>query len=191
MTSLRLCAAPPCSSTLEQYAINARLPRPFNHGFFTGGFSSEDSLRVIRLSAQLGRGSGCYRRAKQHLLSWRMHDESDTTGIWRSEDGDALVTYAKMLLPRLYVLNPCRVIHIPPSSRRAATTVAYTTTRGHLIAGCELMTVSMAANGEVTFHVESRSRGAGLLGRLIFPVLAPAQHRFFSEQCRSMQALMR
>ena len=78
---------------------------------------------------------------------------------------------------------------MPSTYKRRAATVGYATTRGHLIAGCELMTVRRAADGAVTFEVESRSRGAGLLGRAIFPLLAPAQRRFFEEQCRSMRVL--
>ena len=39
----------------------------------------------------------------------------------------------------------------------------------------------------VKFEVLSSSRGSGLIGRAIFPLLAPAQLRYFREQVRCMQ----
>ena len=190
MTTLRLSTSAPCTSTLEQYASMARVAaRPFNHGFMPGGRLPEDNLRVIQLTSNtLGRGRAAYRKARKLLLEWKMHESSATTVILQDDCG-ALVTAARMA-PGLWVLNPCRTLSLPKAGARE-TTVAYATTSGHLIAGCELMTVKQAADGTVRFQVESRSRGAGLLGRAIFPLLAPAQHRFFREQVRCMEELAR
>ena len=102
-----------------------------------------------------------------------------------------VVTWAA-LAPRMWVLNPCRAL--APSTLEStprACTVGYGTTRGHLLAGCERMTVRhCAADGSVYFEVVSASRGSGVLGRLLFPLLGPSQHRYFSEQVRCMQAIM-
>ena len=115
-----------------------------------------------------------------------MHDGSATTGIFYDGCG-AVVTWARMA-PGLFVLNPCRTL--PVQRARRSTTVGYATTRGHLIAGYEHMTVRIAEDGAVVFTVESWSRGAGLVGRAIFPLLARSQHRFFSEQVRCMRLAM-
>ena len=114
---------------------------------------------------------------------------SESSGVWVNSRDDALVTWARML-PGLFVLNPCRTLSA--TRTRHSTTVAYATTQGHLIAGCELLTVRMSTSSDaaVSFELLSRSRGAGFLGRAIFPLLAPSQSRFFREQCRCMEVLM-
>ena len=184
MTSLRLSGSPPCSATIESYASVAGLPRAFNHGFMPGGKRPESKLRHFRYSGELGSGRATYRRARKSLLDWRMHDGSESTGIWH--DGDIVVTWAR-LLPGIFVLNPCAALRLP--SARSETSVGYATTAGHLIAGHERMTVRRRRDGSVTFEVESYSRGAGWLGRAIFPLLASSQQRYFGEQVRCMQAL--
>jgi uncharacterized protein (UPF0548 family) len=183
----------PSSAIVQRYVERAELQqRPFNHGFLPQGTRPETGLRVITCSSALGEGKQCFRAACGLLLQWKMHGGSEHSGItWLGSDGDTLVTWARMA-PGCWVLNPCR--SVPPSSspsKDGSTTkscsVAYATLEGHLIAGVEHMTVSLDADERVWFHVHSASRGAGLLGRLIFPLLGPSQHRFFNEQCRCMQ----
>ena len=187
MTSLRLGPHPPGETTLQAYAVRSGAAgREFNHAFMPGGAQPESRLRLIELSSELGRGSGCYQRASRLLLDWEMHGGSDSTGVWT--DGGALVTWAA-LAPGLFVLNPCRVLSA--KCDRRSSTVGYATTRGHLIAGCEEMTVRHCADGTVRFELRSLSRGSGLLGRAIFPMLAPAQDRFFGEQLRCMRAQLK
>ena len=191
MTAVRLQRSPPCVESLERYAIRAGVGvRPFNHGFYPGGPHERDGshdLRTIHLTVELGHGRSDFLRAQKLLMDWRMHDASATTGVWQ-RDG-MLVTWARML-PGVWVLNPCRTLSWPRQGTRRSTAVGYATTRGHLIAGCEIMTVRLAHDGVVSFETLSRSRGAGPVGRAIFGLLAPAQHRFFAEQCRCMRALM-
>ena len=190
MTSLRFDTRSPSISTLERWSNAHRVGAlPFNHGFMPGGGAHEDSarLRLFHLSCELGSGRRCYKRARRLLLSWQMHAGSKHTGIWT--DDEALVTWAR-LLPGCWVLNPCRIL---PASVLAGNTghrsssVGYATTRGHLIAGCEQMSVHWGEDDVVRFEVRSASRGAGLLGRAIFPLLTASQRRFFSDQCRCMQ----
>lgn len=190
MTSLRLSVEPPSTHQLERYASKCQLAqRPFNHGFHPRGTRPEPvgSLRIIEEGVVLGKGRNTYFRAKQLLLDWRMHHGSESTGIWTDVDGNALVTYAR-LCPCLWVLNPCRTLdHSALPNDRSICNVAYATTRGHLIAGCELMTVRLCSDGRVRFDVFSGSRGSGLLGRMVFPFIVPSQRRFFEEQVRCME----
>lgn len=190
MTTLHVGARPPPCSTLERYASNIA-NRPFNHGFMPGGPRQEHSsgLRTIQLQSQkLGHGMQCYQKARDMLLAWEMHQGSQSTGIWT--DGEAIITWAAMA-PGLWVLNPCRTLPTEQVAHRRgqATTVGYATTSGHLLAGYELMTVRYdEADRSVRFEVRSFSRGSGPLGRAIFPLLAPAQLRFFREQVHRMEA---
>ena len=193
MTSIRFRAEPPCERTLAAYAARAACPRSINHDFIPGGARPEGDLRTMQLSGTLGHGNTVYRRAVQRLHKWDMHRGSATTGMW--SDDATLVTYAK-LAPFIWVLNPCRVLRSVDVASGAisgrASTVGYATTRGHLLAGCELMTVRQDfGTGEVQFAVLSSSRGSGLLGQAIFPLLAPAQLRYFREQVRCMEEASR
>jgi uncharacterized protein (UPF0548 family) len=186
MTTFRVSREPPCDSTLRCYAATRAVSaRPFNHGFLPNGGRPEERLRILELRTRLGSGEFCFRRARKLLLAWDVHSGSSRTGIWTDNEG-AVVTWAQ-LVPGLWVLNPCRVL--PTRSDWRCVSVGYATTRGHLIAGFERMEVRWHAHDDsVTFDIHSESRGAGLVGRTIFPLLAPAQMRFFSEQLRCMRA---
>ena len=85
------------------------------------------------------------------------------------------------------MVNPCRKGYLEDGTRAAA--VSYATLDGHLIAGEERMSIHWAADDEVIFEVRSLSRGAGPVGRLLFPWLGPEQRRFFEEQARCMRSL--
>jgi hypothetical protein len=91
--------------------------------------------------------------------------------------------------------------------RGRLSSVGYGTLRGHLIEGCECMTVTWtlppppcarrgpmandSEGGVVEFELVSLSRGAGIAGRLLFPLIKNTQMRFFREQCVTMAALAR
>lgn len=170
--------------TVAAYAVKVR-DQPINHGFHLPGARVE-GLRTMEFTATLGRGRRRFRQARRQLLAWKMHHGSCRTAIWRT-DQDTIVTVARMA-PFLWVLNPCRCLSVVESHGlcQRSVMVAYATTRGHLIAGREQMQVRLCANGDVTFEVSSISQGAGFFGRALFPLLAPAQTRFFREQLRCM-----
>jgi uncharacterized protein (UPF0548 family) len=196
MTSIRLSSDPPPCKVLKTYAsTHAVNSRSFNHDFMPGGKVPEQNLRVISLRTRLGCGNACYRRAQRALHAWRMHEGSTRTGIYY--DGNAVVTWARMC-PGVWVLNPCRPLPAAGLtaavqgglSTRRADARGYATTRGHLLAGCEIMTVRQSStDSSVHFEVHSASRGCGPIGRLLFPFLAPAQHRYFRDQVRCMRLL--
>lgn len=188
MTSLRLGFERPSETNLKAYAVKLRLgSRPFNHGFMPGGSRPEPvkALRLYEKTAVIGHGKDTYARAQQLLLDWQMHEGSDKTGIWT--DGKALVTYAQ-LAPGLWVLNPCRTLPSPGAETgdRRSCHVCYATTRGHLIAGCEQMSVRYCDDTTCLFEVSSGSRGSGWLGRAVFPFIQRSQRHFFEEQVSMM-----
>jgi uncharacterized protein (UPF0548 family) len=116
-----------------------------------------------------------------------MHEGSPWSAVHTHPTG-TLVTLAAMPHPRLrlfWVLNPCRVVCRVDGRREAS--VGYATLEGHLIAGEERMSVRCGPSG-VTFELLSLSRGAGPVGKLLFFALGRTQDRFFTEQCRCMQA---
>lgn len=188
MTSLRLGFEPPSETSLKAYAVKLNLAsRPFNHGFMPGGYKPEPikALRLVEKNAVIGHGKASYARAQQLLVDWQMHHGSEKTGIWT--DGDALVTYAQ-LAPGLWVLNPCRTLPSPVNAKgdRSSCHVSYATTRGHFIAGCEQMSVRYCDDTTCLFEISSGSRGAGWLGRAVFPFIERSQRHFFEEQVSAM-----
>ena len=189
MTTLVLSTRPPCDAKLERWASTSGLAgRPFNHGFAMkdlrdAQLQRRERLRVLTFSTELGSGRRRFRKARQQLVEWRMHEGSTQSGIWTN--GDALCTWAKFMLPGLWVVNPCRTLTLP--STRSSASVGYATCQGHMIAGSEHMSVRLRKDGTVHFEIISASRGAGPLGKIIFPMLAPAQTRFFREQLRCMK----
>uniref|UniRef100_A0A7S2HS29 DUF1990 domain-containing protein n=1 Tax=Haptolina brevifila TaxID=156173 RepID=A0A7S2HS29_9EUKA len=203
MTSIKISPDRPSTSALCSYAGMASVAqRAYNHDFVPGtGGPYPAGARVIACSTTLGSGRMCYAAASRLLRKWKMHEGSATTGISALYDGStplpgsAVVTWARMA-PLVWVLNPCRVVRpaaglaMPPGGGqcvRRSTAVAYATTEGHLIAGVEHMRVTFSRDGTVAFQVHSVSHGAGFVGRALFPLLAPAQRRFFHEQCRCMR----
>jgi len=148
------------------------------------------SLRVIAMRVPLGHGRACWRRARRRLLSWEMHEGSTWSAVLVEDPpGRSLVTLAALPSPRLpllWVSNPCRAVRRRVGRRRCS--VGYSTLSGHLLEGEEKMDVVWSRDtDEVAFEVVSHSRGAGPLGKLLFPALSSTQRRFFREQCRCMQ----
>mmetsp|Transcript_1950 Transcript_1950/g.4183 ORF Transcript_1950/g.4183 Transcript_1950/m.4183 type:complete len:221 (-) Transcript_1950:271-933(-) len=193
----------PTTSSVETFAASLD-ERAINHDFasmLTRAHDDEDvdafargqRLRVLRSGVVLGQGDAVFKRAADLLMAWRMHDSSAWSAIHTDGSvGSALVTLAALPHPSLalfWVVNPCRVV----GSRRGHTeaAVAYATLDHHLIAGAERMRVSKDAAGEVRFEVLSLSRGAGLVGSLVFPLLVRTQQRFFDEQSLCMVSLVR
>lgn len=74
--------------------------------------------------------------------------------------------------------------------------IVYSTLDGHLIAGEEAFRVYIeppspvnSAN-EVYYEIISYSRGCGLLGSLMIPLVRPLQNKFLDDHCATMKQLM-
>jgi uncharacterized protein (UPF0548 family) len=164
-----------------------------------------DHMKLILLKADLGTGRSVYERAQVHLLNWNLHAGSQSAGIVTKPDAHGrpayLATFAKTFGGLAWCLNPCRVqyrlIDKPYQAAARATVsglqtaTAYCTLRGHLFEGEERVRVvwEKRSNNAVWFEVLSVSRGHGILGKLIFPLMASTQLRFFQEQVDTMQRL--
>ena len=96
----------------------------------------------------------------------------------------------------LWSLNPCRllagtVLRDCPVKAGRVSQLAYSTLKGHLIAGEERFRVTHSASSdEVLFEVHSFTRGSGLLGSLAMPFIRPVQRAFFSQQGRLMARIV-
>jgi uncharacterized protein (UPF0548 family) len=155
----------------------------------TRTLDSCQAVREIRCCIHLGTGGRTFERARDALLGWKMHEDSPRTSVRLGTHSD-LATVASLgpvWLP-LWVFNPCRKVYMENRPRTSA--VSYATLERHLIAGEERMSVVWKADDTVIFQVVSLSRGAGWLGRLLFPWLGPEQRRFFEEQARCMRNLV-
>jgi len=124
--------------------------------------------------------------------------------------GGLVFTFARSA-PGIWSLNPCRITHqicdrsLRPSSsgflsKGLFSSVGYATLEGHWLQGAEVMTVRFEdfdqrhgaipdsnRGGLVTFELASISRGRrGVLGHLLFRLVAKTQHKFFKDQIDSM-----
>jgi uncharacterized protein (UPF0548 family) len=161
--------------------------------------------KVIVMKADLGSGRSVYECAKAHLLKWDLHSGSQTAGILSKPDArgkpEYLATFAKTLGGLAWCVNPCRVPYrcVDMPYRKAGqakasglqTATAYCTLQGHLFEGEERVRVvwEKHTNNAVWFEVLSVSRGHGVIGKLVFPLMASTQRRFFQEQIDTMQRL--
>jgi uncharacterized protein (UPF0548 family) len=149
-----------------------------------------EGYKITRITETLGHGQPLFRLASKLLLEWRMHDKSRTAGISvfpTGKAGDSLLTFARSF--GLWSVNPCRITHAWRDNKLRRCSVGYSTLENHFIAGAESLAVSMAKNDEVVLELVSISRGSGLLGRVIFPLVANTQRRFFKEQAETMVLL--
>ena len=129
--------------------------------------------------------------------------------------GDTIATLSRFYGSCLWSLNPCRVIAVEnartfsfvkpslkllstrgtdgPTLRRGGvySEIVYSTLRGHLIAGEESLRVFLAHSGQVDFEVISYSKGCGIMGWLMMPLIRPLQRKFLLDHADAMTAFMR
>ena len=124
---------------------------------------------------------------------------SPTDSCRRIGSGRRLATYTETpfklkWLPPLFVVNPVMVVYDLVDQRATGTTftsTAYATMKGHWLSGEERMTVAHRdGSGNVDLEILSYSRPApSLMGRLVWPLIAPFQTNFFESQMNSLSQL--
>lgn len=177
-----------------------RCSYPASPSKFVKGFHVRTMTRTIEKK-------GSFAEAQRAALAWGERDESsESCFVAKGKRGKGMATCARTYLPFVWVVNPVvetyRVADggkisaptqeslawasLPNGDRHAA--VAYTTLRGHLLAGEERLAVVGDKNDErVMVHILSVSRGAGIMGRLCYPFIWPMQRRFFKAQLDSIE----
>ena len=121
---------------------------------------------------------------------------SPTECCRRIGSGRRLATYTEApfkfkWLPPLFVVNPVMVVYDLIDQRATGTTftsTAYATMKGHWLSGEERITVARRdGSGNVDLEILSYSRPApSLMGRLVWPLIAPFQTNFFESQMNSL-----
>jgi len=171
--------------------------------------------RILRFRRRVGYGEACYRRVRTAALAWDFDHGGGgkkSLGIVSAaaagpRPGGAprdLATFAALPLPRplpsLFVVNPVRVIYAAKDARALvprclASSTAYATRAGHLLAGEERVTVVWrrgATGGAVDVEVASFSRAApSRRGRLVWPLIGRMQRRFFLAEVEHLAAVGR
>jgi uncharacterized protein (UPF0548 family) len=83
----------------------------------------------------------------------------------------------------VWCLSPCRVTHVSQATTRS--TLAYATLDGHLLEGEEAFDVHLERDGRVRVRVVSLSKGAGLIGKIAMPLIAPIRRAFLAAAVQS------
>jgi len=136
--------------------------------------------------------------AKMAVVGQDQKNVSDSDPNLRK--GDMVATAVKCY-GLLWSFNPCRIVcndvdrpgyvELEPSRTVRVSQVAFSTVRGHLIAGEERFRVIFDPEGEgnVYFEALSFTRGAGLVGAIAMPFIRPLQRFFFNDITRKMQEI--
>lgn len=148
---------------------------------------------IDRYGTELGRGEGCFERARAALRAFRNYPSSFTRvitdGSRSVEPGLTFVTHARHL--GFHSLNSCRVIAVDEAreadqSRRFS--FWFGTLPGHEESGEERFALRYdAASGLVRYDVVAFSHPQGWLARLGAPVARALQRRFQRETCEAMR----
>lgn len=95
----------------------------------------------------------------------------------------------------MWTLNPCRINRVGTyrdSNCDTCYEIVYSTLAGHLIEGCERISIKhRAKDGCVSIDLASNTRGNGLLGTISMPFIVPIQHRFFKGILNNVDSLMK
>jgi len=156
-----------------------------------------DSFRETNYSVCIGQGARDFAKATNLLfsfaninsLTWAKvvllkKNRSSATSVVK---GDVLGTLVRCY-GLVWALNPCRVVCA--EKKGALSQIAFSTLRGHLIAGEERFRVIMDDQGLVFFDAYSFTKGSGVLGTLAMPLIRPLQRAFFNDQGAAMKAHM-
>ena len=105
----------------------------------------------------------------------------------------------------LWTFNPCRIVCrekniISNQGKTIYSQLAISTLEGHLIEGEELFRVDIDATnrngdrdksmGNVTISLLSFTKGSGILGSMVMPLIRPLQNYFFDDVMTNMKSLM-
>ncbi|CAM9164775.1 unnamed protein product, partial [Discosporangium mesarthrocarpum] len=123
------------------------------------------------------------RSSTVHQQCWDQHQATQAKRLWAGS--------SPKTAPKWAAFPPCGGT---PGRTGTQSAVAYTTLKGHLIQGEERMRVAHfggpQGDGPVWFEVYSVSRGSGLVGGLLFPLLRPMQASFFREQADTVRRIV-
>lgn len=136
--------------------------------------ASDAAFRRSEVSAVVGRGDDCWRRAADDVLRWRVKTRS---GFWvedqaRVRPGQRLQIRARVL--GVTVVEPVEVVAVVEEDDRVG--FSYRTLPGHPVDGEEAFIVQRDEGGEVVLTVRSLTRAAAKQPwRALHPLLRVAQ----------------
>jgi len=195
-------------------AIDSYSERGFNHDFpgflshqselESSQFNPDESFTVLSKDIIIGHGAADFKKANNLLFQFQMINKLPWISIrhFLNKEGLAIQPGQNIgILVHVYklfwVLNPGRITCVSRNVRvgrgSESTTlseVAFSTLTGHLLAGEERFRVLQSRDGIIRFEVLSFSRGAGLLGRLLLPLMRPLQHQFLRDVTQCMRRLI-
>eukprot|EP00746_Dinoflagellata_sp_MGD_P000897 gnl/MRDRNA2_/MRDRNA2_101667_c0_seq1.p1 gnl/MRDRNA2_/MRDRNA2_101667_c0~~gnl/MRDRNA2_/MRDRNA2_101667_c0_seq1.p1 ORF type:complete len:640 (+),score=96.83 gnl/MRDRNA2_/MRDRNA2_101667_c0_seq1:53-1972(+) len=173
-------------------------------------------FQLRRHRVTVGSGELDFRRAREYMCRFVMIDRlpwanlilgnEEPVAETSSYSPGAMVATEVKCYNLVWSFNPCRIVcndndvqaHVAYGAggeTLRACQVAYSTVRGHLIAGEERFRViydeTSGGDGRVVFEALSFTRGAGVLGDIVMFFVRPLQSAFFKDVGKAMQELMR
>lgn len=168
-------------------------------------------FRELKKQVHLGHGSKVFKRASDIMFNFKMINQLPWAKVHVSSTaktlinrrnsyffhqsqsdasvGDAVLCTLVRCYGLVWALNPCRLVTVYKSP--TVSSIAFSTLKGHLIAGEERFTIRTLPGTpkDVIFEMHSVTRGSGILGSICMPFIRPLQRRFFNEQAMKMQEL--
>jgi uncharacterized protein (UPF0548 family) len=150
-------------------------------------------LRRSDRRSLIGTGRGCFERAAEALLAWRMHEAAGlrVCADGAVETGRTVVLGLRLPAGRSLVI-PCRVVDVIETPDRCG--FAYGTLPGHPERGEERFTVAIDGSDDegepvVTFETLAISTGGDPLVRLAGPVHRAVQRRWLARYEAALRRL--
>ncbi|MCA9506031.1 MAG: DUF1990 domain-containing protein [Myxococcales bacterium] len=143
----------------------------------------------------IGRGEGCFERAREALLGW-WHFRGVpwlrfVGGETPAHEGQVVASIVRVL--GLWLVNPCRVVYLePPGEESRRVRFAYGTLPGHVEAGEERFTVTFdEATGQVRYEIVAFSHPDPLIVRIGRPFARHMQCRFAAASAEALRRAVR
>ncbi len=138
------------------------------------------SYRRLQRSRRLGAGDEVFERARDELLSWRMHERAGFVVATSTADLEVgtVLTLSTSFGPWA-VVAPCRVVRVLADPDRVG--FAYGTLSGHPVSGEEDFLIVRQPDDRVVATVRAVSRPDSTLARLGTPITRRQQRRIASD----------
>ena len=149
---------------------------------------------IDRTRARVGRGQGCYERAKRALEAWEHFDldwaRADAERGTEVGGGVCVTTRAGPV----WMANPLEIVRLREGARGGGGgkrfAFAHGTLVGHVLAGEERFAVELTSDGEVYYEAYTFSRPAHALSVLGYPVVRLLQKKFHRDSTRAMKRIL-
>jgi uncharacterized protein (UPF0548 family) len=146
-------------------------------------------FNVKILQVVVGKGRDIFQKYSQQILDLTLTDKLGWAFIakppnWYPHQNCTIATVTRFYSLPVWTINPCRIHNIEeysPVDGGVRSRISYYTVQGHLLQGEESFSVTLQEqqpDKPVLLEIVSISKGCGLLGKILMPLVRPLQRRF-------------